>query len=47
MTKKDFVTAWLLAAQMAGKHSPAYTLSIIVEAEDVWEELEKRYEEDA
>lgn len=44
MSKKDFVTAWLLAARTTGNHTPAYMLSMIVEAEDVWEALEQRYE---
>lgn len=44
MTKKDFVIAWLLAARTTGNHTPDYMMSMVEEAERVWDELEDRYE---
>lgn len=45
MTKRDFVTAWLLAARSA---DPTFNHQLIEwhieKAEYVWNELEKRYE---
>lgn len=49
MTKKDFVTAWLLAARVgSGGWTEQMMLQYIVQGEDMFELLEKRYaEEDA
>lgn len=47
MTKKDFVTAWLLAARVgSGGWTEEMLHGFIERAEDLWELLEKRYEED-
>ena len=46
MTKKDFVTAWLLASRSAGDKEAALEWQIH-KAEQLWEELEKRYAEEA
>jgi hypothetical protein len=43
MTKKDFVTAWLLAARMAGYHTTDYKVTIR-EAELVWDAIQQQYE---
>jgi len=44
MTKKDFVTAWLLAARTTGNHTLAHMWSLVEDAEQMWEALERRYE---
>lgn len=47
MTKKDFVTAWLLAARVgSGGWSREMRDNFIERAEELWEELERRYKED-
>jgi hypothetical protein len=47
MTKKDFVTAWLLASRAAGDTFAQMELQL-EKAERTWEFLEQRYaEEDA
>jgi hypothetical protein len=43
MSKKDFVMAWLLASQAGGRLTE-YTDSLIDQAEEIWELMEKRYE---
>ena len=43
MTKKDFVTAWLLASRSAGDSISTIEWQI-EKAEQLWEYLEKRYE---
>ena len=47
MTKKDFVTAWLLAARVGSASWTEEMLhTYIIRAEALWDLLEKRYEED-
>jgi hypothetical protein len=44
MSKKDFVTAWLLATVSSGESLSALEWHI-ERAEQAWTELEKRYED--
>lgn len=47
MTKKDFVIAWLLAARVgSGGWTREMRDAYIERAEELWELLEHRYEED-